>query len=100
MRLTVARPALTTGYTLRKDRSHAAARARHARAWFISRSPRMTPALRYAQAIHGRFTGRGTGIIDTIHLVEVARALERLDGVRGWSRDDADLARRWFDDYL
>ena len=40
----------------------------------------MTPALRYAQAIQGRVTGRGTGIIDTIHLVEVARALERLDG--------------------
>ncbi len=34
----------------------------------------MNPNLQYAQAIHGRFTGRGTGIIDTIHLVEVARA--------------------------
>ncbi len=38
----------------------------------------MAPHLRYAQAIHGRFTGRGIGIIDTIHLVEVARAIEGL----------------------
>ena len=38
----------------------------------------MNPNLEYAQAIHGRFTGRGTGIIDTIHLVEVARAVEVL----------------------
>ena len=49
----------------------------HLRAWFITPATRMNPNLRYAQAIHGRFTGRGTGIIDTIHLVEVARAIER-----------------------
>ena len=100
MRLSVQMPALVAAYTLTKEQKYATQAERHARAWFISRSTRMTPALRYAQAIHGRSTGRGTGIIDTIHLVEVARALERLDGVRGWSRDDADLARRWFDDYL
>jgi hypothetical protein len=100
MRLSVQMPALVTAYTLTRDQKYATQAQRHARAWFISRATRMTPALRYAQAIHGRSTGRGTGIIDTIHLVEVARALERLDGVRGWSRDDADLARRWFADYL
>ena len=37
----------------------------------------MNPNLQYAQAIQGRFTGRGTGIIDTLHLVEVARAASR-----------------------
>lgn len=100
MRLSVQMPALVTAYTLTKDQKYAMQAQRHARAWFISRATRMTPALRFAQAIHGRSTGRGTGIIDTIHLVEVVRALERLDGVRGWSRDDADLARRWFADYL
>ena len=31
----------------------------------------MNPNLLYAQAISGRFTGRGIGIIDTLHLVEV-----------------------------
>jgi len=36
----------------------------------------MAPHLRYAQAVHGRSTGRGVGVIDTIHLVEVARAIE------------------------
>ena len=41
----------------------------------------MNPHLRYAQAIHGRVTGRGIGIIDTIHLVEVARAVEVLGDV-------------------
>jgi hypothetical protein len=100
MRLSVQVPALVAAYTLTKDRTYARLAERHARAWFVSRSTRMTPALRYAQAIHGRFTGRGTGIIDTIHLVEVARALERLDEAPGWSRHEATETRQWFADYL
>jgi len=100
MRFSVEMPALTTAWTLTKERRFATAAERHARAWFVVRSTRMTPALRYAQAIHGRATGRGTGIIDTIHLVEVARALERLHDAPGWTREDAEAARRWFDDYL
>jgi len=100
MRLSVEMPALVAAYTITKDRKYSTAATRHVRAWFIARSTMMSPSLRYAQAIHGRATGRGTGIIDTIHLVEVARALERLDGVKGWSRDDAEAARRWFADYL
>ena len=100
MRFSVQMPALTAAYTLTKDPKYATHAARHARAWFMGRTTRMNPALRYAQAIHGRATGRGTGIIDTIHLVEVVRALERLDGARGWSRDDAVETKRWFADYL
>jgi hypothetical protein len=99
MRFSVEMPALTAAFLLTRDHRYAAAAERHARAWFLSPSTRMTPALRYAQAIHGRATGRGTGIIDTIHLVEVARALERLDGAPGWTPDDALAARRWFADY-
>ena len=100
MRLSVQMPALTAAYTITKDKRYALAAEKHIRAWFESRQTKMTPALRYAQAIHGRTTGRGTGIIDTIHLVEVAKALERLDGAPDWSRDDATLARQWFADYL
>ena len=76
-----------------------AGRAARARLVRVAHDPD-DAGLRYAQAIHGRFTGRGTGIIDTIHLVEVARALERLDGAPGWSRDEATEVRRWFADYL
>ncbi len=100
MRFSVQMPALVAAFTLTKDAKYAAHASRHARAWFMGRTTRMNPALRYAQAIHGRATGRGTGIIDTIHLVEVVRALERLEGARGWSREDAVEAKRWFADYL
>lgn len=100
MRFSVQMPALVAAYTITREQKYAAHAARHARAWFMGRTTRMTPALRYAQAIQGRATGRGTGIIDTIHLVEVVRALERLEGFRGWSREDAAEARRWFAEYL
>jgi hypothetical protein len=35
----------------------------------------MHPHLLYAQAIKGRFTGRGIGVIDAIQLMEVVQGL-------------------------
>ena len=56
----------------------------------------MNPNLQYAQAIKGRFTGRGTGIIDTLHLVEVARAAWQLGSARPpiWTG-----VKKWFAAY-
>jgi hypothetical protein len=85
MRLSVEMPALTTAYILTKDRKYAIAAERHARAWFVSRATRMNPALRYAQAIHGRVTGRGTGIIDDPPRQSRAHT-ERLDDAPGWQK--------------
>jgi hypothetical protein len=60
----------------------------------------MNADLRYAQAIHGVTAGRGTGIIDTIHLVEVARAIDVLR--RGGALPEAEFRpiRTWFADYV
>ena len=60
----------------------------------------MAPHLRYAQAIHGRSPGRGVGIIDTIHLVEVARAIEVLEPAPGLSTAERDGVVTWFAEYL
>ncbi len=58
----------------------------------------MNPHLQYSQAIHWRATGRGIGVIDTIHLVEVARAVEALEGAL--SKSEAAGIKSWFADYL
>jgi Alginate lyase len=91
IRLSLAVPALAAAYKITRDRKYAERAATHLRAWFVDEATRMNPNLEYAQAIQGRFTGRGTGIIDTLHLVEVARAAWQLDlkpadlaGVKGW----------------
>jgi hypothetical protein len=81
---------MTTAWRLTHQARYAALAARHLRAWFVDASTRMNPNLQYAQAIHGRVTGRGTGIIDTIHLVEVARAIEQLHGAPGWKVSDEE----------
>ncbi len=100
MRFSVQMPALVAAWTLTRDARYAAHAARHVRAWFIDADTRMSPHLLYAQAIHGRTTGRGIGIIDTIHLVEVARALEVLEPSGALSAGEYAGIRTWFADYL
>jgi len=96
IRLSLIVPSLAAAYRLTHDRKYADHAARHLRAWFIDEATRVNANLQYAQAIHGRFTGRGTGIIDTLHLVEVARATPRLD----LSAGDLDGVKKWFAAYL
>jgi hypothetical protein len=100
VRLSLHVPALAAAWKLTRDRRYAAHAARHARAWFIDAATRMNPNLLYSQAIHGRVTGRGIGIIDTIHLVEVARALAVLEDSGALSTDDRSGIRDWFSRYL
>lgn len=100
MRLSVQVPALVAAWTLTGDDRYATHAVRHLRAWFVDEPTRMAPHLRYAQAIQGRFTGRGIGIIDTIHLVEVARAIEHLRRWRGFAVDDDRAITAWFSSYL
>jgi alpha-glucosidase len=100
MRLSVQVPALAAAWKLTADRRYADLAVKHLRAWFVEPATRMNPNLQYAQAIQGRFTGRGTGIIDTIHLVEVARAAEALETAPGWNEAEKAALRAWFTDYL
>jgi len=93
-------PTLVAAYELTNDARYARHAIDHLRAWFVSESTRMHPNLRYAQAIKGQVTGRGIGIIDTIHLVEVAQAvlvLERSGYLRGQPLVDL---QSWFRQYL
>jgi alpha-glucosidase len=100
MRLSIQVPALVAAWRLTGDQRYALHAVTHLRAWFVDPATRMNPNLQYAQAIHGRVTGRGTGIIDTIHLVEVARAIEALDAAPAWSVTDKAAVRAWFAGYL
>jgi hypothetical protein len=93
-------PALVAAYEISGDQRYARRAVDHLRSWFVSESTRMNPNLLYAQAIKGRSTGRGIGIIDTVHLVEVAQAirvLERSGYLRG---EPLGELRSWFTKYL
>ena len=93
-------PALAAAYVITHDERYSRAAERHLRAWFADSATRMNPNLMFGQAIKGVATGRGIGIIDTIHLVEVAEAMRRLEAM-GVLRDPVLAAsKRWFREYL
>ncbi len=95
VRLSLIVPALAAAWKITKQRKYSDHAARHLRAWFMDDATKMNPSLLYSQAIKGRFTGRGIGIIDTLHLVEVARAASRL----GLSAVDLAGVKQWFTTY-
>ncbi|WP_246073589.1 alginate lyase family protein [Dinghuibacter silviterrae] len=92
--------ALASAYVLTKDDDYVRAALRHVRAWFVDTATRMNPDLRFAQAIQGRATGRGTGIIDAIQLMEVAQGLRVMAPSGAMDQNTLEGARAWFRDYL
>ena len=99
IRLSVQMPALTAAWVITSRKAYAQKAADHLRAWFVAPATKMNPNLQYAQAIHGVTPGRGTGIIDTLQLVEVARAAAWIERAGVMTREDADSVRRWFAEY-
>ena len=83
IRLSEAVPALTAGFLLTRRKEFARAAAAHLVAWFVTPATRMNPNLQYSQGYPGGPTGRSYGIIDTLHLVEPARAATFLKDALG-----------------
>jgi hypothetical protein len=91
---------LTAAHDLTGDRRYADAAARHLRVWFLDEQTRMNPHLLYGQAIQGRSTGRGIGIIDTLHLAEVAQSILVLERLKALAEMDVQRLKAWFSEYL
>lgn len=91
---------LAAAFRMTGDPRFARHAALHLRGWFADTSTMMAPHLLYAQAITGRVTGRGIGIIGTIHLIEVARAISELEHDGGITHDEAKPLIAWFSRYL
>lgn len=92
--------ALGSAYILTRNKKYANQLAIHLRAWFIDKNTKMNPNLLYAQAIKGVVTGRGIGIIDTVHLVEVAKAIQAIKDSKALSKEDLTALQLWFTNYL
>ncbi|MBT1703780.1 alginate lyase family protein [Chryseosolibacter indicus] len=92
--------ALTSAYVITKDNKYVLHALKHLRAWFIDAETFMTPHLLYAQAIKGRVTGRGIGIIDTIHLMEVAQGVLVMSKSSAFDRETRQGVVTWFSKYL
>jgi len=98
IRLSLAVPALTAGFLLTRRQEFAHAAAAHLVAWFVKPATRMNPNLQYSQGYPGGPSGRSYGIIDTLHLVEPARAAGFLKDALGPANFAA--VQQWFGEYL
>lgn len=90
----------TSAYLLTGDQKYARATQKHLEAWFVNSETRMNPSLLYVQAIKGRVTGRGIGIIDAIHLIEVARSIEILEKNKAIPNELVPKIKAWFSEFL
>jgi hypothetical protein len=91
---------LASAYKITGDEKYVRQAFIHLKAWFADPSTRMNPSLLYSQAIKGRFTGRGIGIIDTIQLMEVAQGIIAMQNARYVDKQLLEAIKTWFADYL
>lgn len=94
-------PMLAAAWEVTGETRYAAAAIRHLRAWFVDPASAMNPNLQHAQAIIGVNTGRAIGVIDTLQIVEVARAasLFARRNAPGYAAIRTEV-ERWFARYL
>jgi hypothetical protein len=91
---------LTSAWLLTGNRKYAEKALDHLNTWFIDTATLMNPSMLYAQAIWGRNTGRGIGLIDAYHLVEVAQSAKLLIDNHVISTEQAEKIRDWFRQFL
>lgn len=91
---------LTSAYLLTKEEHYARRAVLHLKEFFLDEATYMAPHLSYAQAIRGICEGRGIGIIDTLHLVDVVFAIEQLNGSAEMTEAVYTGLKRWFARYL
>lgn len=92
--------ALASAYRITGDEKYVRQALRHCKAWFVDTATMMNPNLLYAQAIKGRATGRGIGIIDTIHFMEVVQGLLVMEEAKSMDKELLAATRDWFARYL
>lgn len=93
-------PALTAAYMLTNEQRYADHAVKHLRAWFVDPTTSMVPSLRYAQTIPLAKEGRYEGILETVHLAEVAQAVPFLAQSSALAKSDLDGIQTWFAAYF
>ncbi len=91
---------LASAYLITGDEKYVIQAFTHINAWFTDEETKMNPSLIYAQAIKGRTEGRGIGIIDTIHLMEVAQGILSMEKASSVDKSNLLKVKEWFTDYI
>ncbi|MCF7973498.1 MAG: alginate lyase family protein [Phycisphaerae bacterium] len=90
---------LACAYSVTGENKYAQKAVSLLKVFFLDTATRMNPYLLYAQAIPGRVSGRGIGIIDTLHLVEIPLAILAMDTSPAMTPKIRAGLDQWFRDY-
>lgn len=92
--------ALGSAWLLTKEDKYVQHALLHCKAWFVDTATKMNPNLLYAQAIKGRATGRGIGVIDAIHFMEVTQGLSAMQQSKAMDKAVLNGTKQWFAQFL
>ena len=88
--------ALAAAYKLTGDERYVTKATELLKVFFLDAKTRMNPDLQYAQAIPGVSPGRGIGIIDALHLIEIPLAVKTLENSKSFPKESGSELRLWF----
>lgn len=91
---------LTSAWLITEEEIYAKKAQEHLVAWFVKEETKMNPNMLYAQAIFGKVTGRGIGLIDACHLVEVVQSVRLLSEKGGLTQEVEPEIKKWFGEFL
>ena len=100
VRLSEITATLASAWLLTGEQKYADQALNHLNAWFVDTTTMMNPNMLYAQAIYGRVTGRGVGLIDAYHFVEVAQSVKILSEKGAISETHSAKIKEWFSQFL
>lgn len=90
----------TSAWLLTGEEKYARSAMRFLKVWFVDTATRMNPNMLYSQAIKGVCTGRGTGIIDAVPLMDVAQSVLILEKSPYVSAKDIMTLKEWFTQFI
>jgi hypothetical protein len=92
--------ALAAAYLLTGDDQYARKANDFINVFFLDERTKMNPHLQYAQAVLGAQTGNAYGVIDTLHLAELAVAVPFLEKSPAFDPATDLGLKKWFTDYI
>lgn len=91
--------AFAAAYALDGDEKVVAKAVEWLKVFFLDEKTKMNPHLQYAQAVLGKSTGESYGVIDALHLAEVAMAVRFLETSPAFPESVEKGLKKWFTDY-
>jgi Alginate lyase len=91
---------LASGSELTGEAKYAIKASQLLSVFFVDAKTRMNPSLQFAQAIPGITPGRGVGVIDSLHLIDIPKSVQALRKNPAFPHSTDVALQDWFKSYL